>query len=134
MCQMDKVKYKFKNKIAGTTLFNIPNLVNVIPRWASRQSCLVSGQRSWRQNFQTVFPFIFPAGDELHKSLSGNPKGPGTTALWICQSWQSPLPRPPTLPRLTHFPVTSLHKSFQRGSALITGLQLGDLNLTDRQC
>lgn len=58
--------------------------------------------------------FFLPAGDEHHKSLTWMLTGPGNTALWVCLSWQSPWPHP--------IPRTNLHKLFQRGSALVTGL------------
>lgn len=57
-----------------------------------------------------------PAGDEPHQSLSRVLTVPGKTTLWVCLSWQSP----PSWPN--PIPGTNLRKSFQRGSALVTGL------------
>lgn len=79
--------------------------------------------------------FFFLSFLQVMSSVSlwvGTQKAQETQLCGFANLGKAPPPTP--IPRLTHFPITSLHKSFQRGSALITGLQLGDLNLTDRQC
>lgn len=68
-----------------------------------------------QQSFKLCIVF-FPAGDELHKSLSGILTGPGKTAFWVCQTWQSPPPHP--------FRITNLHKLFS-----VAQLSLLDFNL-----
>ncbi|CAB1447947.1 unnamed protein product [Pleuronectes platessa] len=61
-------------------------------------------------------------GDELHKSLSGVLTEPGELPCGFRHIWSSPPPPPRPLRLTAPIPHNDLHKWFQRGSALITGL------------